>query len=96
MQKQLHVVVSGRVQGVGYRIFAVEHGLSYNLTGWVRNLYGGDVEVLAEGQEKDLLSFLADLETGPTVAKIINTKVDWNPFSGQFQDFLVRSTWISD
>ncbi len=96
MQKQLHVVVSGRVQGVGYRIYAAEHAIGHNLCGWVRNLYEGDVEVLAEGEEKDLLSFLADLETGPTVSKITSIKTAWNPFSGQYQDFMVRSTWISD
>ena len=96
MQKAIRVIVSGRVQGVGYRMFAVEHALQLDLTGWVRNLYDGTVEALAEGNEKDLISYLAELETGPGGSRVMNCKVEWLPYSGNHSTFQVRSTWISD
>ena len=46
---RLHAFIQGRVQGVGFRYYVMQAAQDYHLTGWVRNLYDGRVEVVAEG-----------------------------------------------
>ncbi len=62
MKKRLHLYFSGRVQGVGFRFTALELARHNCLKGWVKNLSDGRVEVLAEGEEEDLNSFLKSLK----------------------------------
>jgi acylphosphatase len=96
MNKRLHVIVSGRVQGVGFRSYVEYHAVALDLTGWVRNLYSGEVEVTVEGIEPALQFFLSDLERGPDMAHVTDLKVEWLPATGQYPSFDVRTTWISD
>jgi acylphosphatase len=58
-------VISGRVQGVGFRAFAQRAAQEIGLTGWVRNLANGDVEAHANGSLEQLDEFDARLRTGP-------------------------------
>ena len=87
--RRLQVLLAGRVQGVGFRFFAVEQARRRGLTGWVRNRAGGQVEVLAEGAEEDLLDFLAALREGPPLAWIRSLAADWAPAAGEFARFEV-------
>ena len=59
-----HLVVSGRVQGVGFRAWTAREAALLHLTGFVRNLGDGSVEILAEGELQDLERFCERLETG--------------------------------
>jgi len=63
-------VVEGRVQGVGYRYFALQEAQALGLAGFARNLADGRVEVLAEGPAEALASFEARLKEGPAFAKV--------------------------
>lgn len=47
-----HIIFYGRVQGVGFRYYAVQKANQLGLTGWVKNLYDGSVEMEVEGQEE--------------------------------------------
>lgn len=76
--KTMHVVVSGRVQGVGFRFFVENRAAVLGLRGWVRNLRTGQVEVLATGEEGVLRAFLEDLREGPRLAKVTGVEVDWD------------------
>jgi len=87
---RLHVVLSGRVQGVAYRYFAEKRAFSLGLGGWVRNLFDGRVEVLAEGERPALESFLAELREGPRLAVVEDVEVRWEDASGEFAGFTVR------
>ena len=87
--RRLQVVLAGRVQGVGFRFFAVEQARRRGLTGWVRNRAGGQVEILAEGPEQDLLDLLAALREGPPLAWVQSLAPDWAPASGEFARFEV-------
>jgi acylphosphatase len=89
---QLHATVEGHVQGVGFRQFVYQTAVSMDLTGWVRNTYDGDVEVLVEGTPEVLDVFLSALRKGPRMAFVSNIKYDYLPASGEFADFRVRST----
>lgn len=68
------LVISGRVQGVGYRWFAMKAARGLGLSGWVRNLPDGRVEVLACGSPKDLSRFEATLRVGPSGARVENVE----------------------
>ncbi len=59
-----HIIVSGRVQGVGFRYFVNQKAKECQLTGWVKNLPNGKVEIEAEGDETDLDSFIDYLKVG--------------------------------
>ena len=67
---RLHVVVRGRVQGVGFRWFVREAGRRRNLAGWVRNLQDGGVEVAAEGDARDIAALRSELLRGPEGASV--------------------------
>ena len=66
----LHVRISGRVQGVGFRWFVREEARRLGLSGWVMNLPGGDVEVRAGGESSSLTRLRRALEVGPTGAEV--------------------------
>lgn len=67
---RLHVVVRGRVQGVGFRWFVREAARTRDVAGWVKNLFDGGVEVLAEGAESDIAWLRSELAKGPDGAAV--------------------------
>lgn len=89
---RLHAFISGRVQGVGFRHFVLQNAQNLELTGWVRNLYDGRVEVTAEGVKDDLENLLKMLKSGPPSARVENLDEEWTSPSGQFSGFHVRYT----
>jgi len=68
-------VVSGRVQGVGFRYFVLRHAQALGLGGWTRNLPNGDVEVRAWGDETVLGKLAVELARGPRSAKVTNVDI---------------------
>jgi acylphosphatase len=89
---RLHALVEGVVQGVGFRMFVQRQAAQLNLTGWVRNTWEGNVEVVAEGKREQLEQLLTALKIGPRSAHVTNVKFVWLPANGEFPDFRVRST----
>ena len=86
----IHCVVSGKVQGVFYRASTKDKALSFNLTGWVRNLPNGDVELKAFGRADALQELVNWLWDGP--AKAIVKDIDVNHISIEhFNDFTVKN-----
>lgn len=76
MQQSKRYLVSGMVQGVGFRYFAQRAAQRLGLTGYVRNLRDGRVEVLATGEEISLEALRTELERGPRMAAVSEVKVD--------------------
>lgn len=89
---RLHATIIGRVQGVSFRYFVVDQAESLNLYGWVRNRWDNSVEVIAEGSRQKLESLLQALREGPPMAKVADVYFDWQPYTGEFLDFRIRST----
>jgi acylphosphatase len=74
----LHILVSGRVQMVGYRYYTVYRARKYGLSGWVKNLYDGKVEIEAEGNRSSLTMFLEDIRVGPSSAEVSHVLDAWS------------------
>lgn len=83
-----HVYYSGRVQGVGFRYTARSVAGKYPVTGYVRNLPGGDVELVAEGEADQVDAFLADL-AGQMAGYIQHARVEDDRPAG-YQNFGIR------
>ena len=66
----LHILIEGRVQGVGYRRFSQKEALRLGLCGWVRNLEDGRVEIKVTGLSENLQEFQRSLKSGPTFSSI--------------------------
>ena len=84
----VHVYVSGRVQGVGFRFFTINCARSCGITGWVKNLYDGRVEIEAQGELANLKIFLDEIRIGPSLAHVSHLADQWNDLeSPRYKDF---------
>jgi acylphosphatase len=92
MLSRVHVFVSGRVQGVAYRYFVERRASEIPVTGWVRNLRDGRVEIMAEGEKADLESFLGFLRQGPRMANVDDLGILWEDYRGEYEDFRIEFT----
>lgn len=88
----IHVIIEGRVQGVGFRYFTREQAQKNHLTGWVRNTFDGHVEAYAEGLQANLNIWLNHLQQGPGSAFVTNIQKDWTTARGKFKNFQVAPT----
>ncbi len=86
-QKQLHVLFSGRVQGVGFRFMVCRIAERFSVTGFVRNLGNGDVELIAEGSEPELSDFIYDIRNSQLKRYIVQDRVSWKTAAGTFDRF---------
>jgi len=84
---RVRVFADGRVQGVAYRYFAEKCAAALEITGWVRNLPDGRVEVLAEGRGENIELFLDKLREGPRLARVDSLDVMREAATGEFPDF---------
>jgi acylphosphatase len=90
---RLHAVVEGHVQGVGFRYFVLNRANELNLTGWVRNTFSGDVEVVAEGERLVLDDLLDSLQKGPRSSFVTRVRENWEPATSEFTRFDVKMTF---
>ncbi|GMW01150.1 MAG: hypothetical protein AMXMBFR84_22870 [Candidatus Hydrogenedentota bacterium] len=90
MVSRVHVIVRGRVQGVGFRLSAYQEAVRLGLTGWVRNRADGCVEAEIEGDSGAVENMLAWCSHGPPHADVESIEVD--PMSGppEYVDFSIR------
>lgn len=91
MKQRVHVYFSGHVQGVGFRFTAAQTAKRFAVTGWVRNLYDGRVELKAEGEEKELDAYLHALESEMR-GNIETQERSSEPATGEWDSFTVAAS----
>jgi acylphosphatase len=87
--ERLHARVRGKVQGVWYRAWCRETATELGLTGWVRNMPDGAVEVLAEGPKERLTELETRLHRGPEHARVSGVASEYTAATGEFTEFAV-------
>jgi acylphosphatase len=87
MTKRVRVYFTGRVQGVGFRYTTREVATGFDVTGFVKNLPDGRVELVAEGNATELEEFLKEIDASHLAPFIRNKQVDWANATGEFRSF---------
>lgn len=87
---RMEALVSGDVQGVGFRWFTRSRALALGLRGYARNLPDLRVEVVAEGPRGALDRLLEALRRGPEDGEVSDVRVMWSPAEGDFVGFSIR------
>jgi acylphosphatase len=87
MYVRAHIMVSGIVQGVGYRYFVLKQARRMELTGRVKNVPSGDVEIDVEGPRGLIEDLIQLLWTGNPWATVSNVAVDWEKYKGEYKGF---------
>jgi acylphosphatase len=90
---RVDVVVRGRVQGVGFRMFAARMAVERGLTGWVANEPDGSVRCVAQGSRHDLEAYTRDLAAGPPGATVERLAITWSEAVDGLDRFTIRSGW---
>jgi acylphosphatase len=94
MKVRVHVFISGRVQGVFFRIETLNVAKRKNVFGWVRNNSDGTVEATFEGAKEDVEKLVEFCRNGPFGARVTKVKVQWEKYTGKFKDFKIRSSHL--
>jgi|YNPNPStandDraft_1061719.scaffolds.fasta_scaffold02439_7 acylphosphatase len=84
-----YALVSGRVQGVFFRMFVYKEARALGISGRVRNLPDGRVEVQAEGERQRLNRLIEKLHQGPPGAIVENVQVEWGEYLHEYEDFQI-------
>jgi acylphosphatase len=89
MNKRIECIVSGRVQGVLYRLATRQWAAKCGVAGMVCNLSDGTVRVVAEADDGTLKKFIEGLSKGSAFSKVKNVEIVWKEATGEFSDFQV-------
>lgn len=87
---RVHIRVQGRVQGVGFRAHVESGARQLGVTGWVRNVGWDTVEAVAEGEKASVERFIEVVKQGPRMARVDESKVEWETPTGEFTGFGVK------
>jgi acylphosphatase len=85
-----HAVVTGRVQGVGFRFTTVDQARRLGVRGWVRNQADGSVEVEVEGDRAGVEALVRFLHRGPPGARVEDVALRWERYRGDLEGFTAR------
>lgn len=90
MKTRVHVLVSGRVQGVFFRVGAQQKARELGLTGWAHNTIDGKVEIVCEGDKEHVEQFVAWCKEGTQPAKVERCEITREEYKEEFEDFQIR------
>ncbi|MGQ9499176.1 MAG: acylphosphatase [Dissulfurimicrobium sp.] len=89
ISRRIHAIISGKVQGVFYRASTMDEAIRLGLTGWVKNLADGRVELVAEGPPEAIDALISWCKKGPPHARVTNIEIDEQVPTGEFKRFLI-------
>lgn len=84
------IIISGVVQGVGYRYFCLRTAQTLNLVGWVKNNIDSSVVTFVEGDSSAIEAYITELKIGPRTARVTNLEIIPKPFSGEHNRFEIK------
>jgi len=87
--KRIHVIISGRVQGVAFRAATRETAIALNLTGWVKNLRDGQVEAVFEGEDGQVEIMRRWCNQGPPPARVTGVDLHDEDYVAEFGEFKI-------
>jgi acylphosphatase len=90
MSKRIRAIIHGTVQGVGFRYYTQQEAVRIGVTGCVRNLPDGTVELVAEGTEEQLQALLSWAHQGPAAARVTRVEVTEPAATGEFESFSIE------
>ena len=90
MRVGANIVISGLVQGVGFRYFVYHRAISLNLQGYVRNLYNGDVDIYAEGDRSLVEELISQARVGLRAVQVNDVKIQWIEPAHKYLKFEIR------
>ncbi len=90
MNIRMHILVSGKVQGVFFRSSAKKRADELHITGWIRNLDDGGVEAVLEGEREKVEKMVEWCRKGSSYAIVKNIQVISEEYKGEFNDFSIR------
>ena len=88
--KTYRILVSGRVQGVGFRYFAESVAEKYGIRGYVRNTADGRVEIECQGDDEEIRPFMDDIRKGPAFSMVTDVRVEDFKSSRKYNFFEVK------
>jgi acylphosphatase len=84
------ITVNGLVQGIGFRYYILRQAQNLGLNGYEKNLYTGEVYILAEGERGMIEEIIKLTKTGPSHAHVKNCRVEWSNSTDEFTTFEIR------
>ncbi|MCH7782142.1 acylphosphatase [candidate division KSB1 bacterium] len=87
MDARANIIITGVVQGVGFRWFVERAANKLGVTGWVKNRFDSSVEAEVEGSRSQLETFIKELHIGPRSSSVKSVNVNWLPHEGKFKKF---------
>ncbi len=90
MEKRVHILLSGKVQGVFFRESTKKKARMLGLKGVVKNLENGCVEIIAEGEEEKLKMLSSWCDDGPPLARVQRKDVKWQKSGDEFKNFITK------
>ncbi|MFO8084841.1 MAG: acylphosphatase [Desulfobacterales bacterium] len=85
-----HAIISGKVQGVFFRMKTQKTAQNHGVSGWVKNKRNGTVEAVFEGEKNSVDSVIQWCKNGPAGSKVDDIDLEWEPYSGEFTEFSIR------
>ncbi len=87
---RVHILVSGRVQGVFFRDSTRMQAERLGVFGWVKNMEDGKVEAVLEGEKYIIEKVIEWVKRGPIIAKVENIDIEWQEYKGEFKGFEIK------
>ncbi len=92
LKKIVHLIVSGKVQGVWFRWDTQQWATKFGITGWVKNMLNGSVEIMATSDDSKMLSkFIEQVEIGSPASLVDHVEINWLGDVMEFDSFIIKT-----
>jgi len=89
-KQRAEILVTGLVQGVGFRYFVIRNAQQLGVKGYVKNMYDGTVLIIAEAEKALIEELFKKVKIGPRAASVKNAKIEWAEYKDEFKTFEIE------